>query len=79
VQWINSGQWEKFHAFENENQAQWTTPGKRVFSGNGECISGTVIIVPLVNIASFEQKVPHVNPVDAHDARSDCVPLGLPG
>src|SRR5437870_2751952 len=27
-------------------------------------ISGTVIIVPLVNIASFEQKVPHLNPVD---------------
>ncbi|MEK6285071.1 MAG: M14 family metallopeptidase [Acidobacteriota bacterium] len=27
-------------------------------------ISGTVIIVPLVNIPSFEQKVPHVNPVD---------------
>jgi predicted deacylase len=27
-------------------------------------VSGTVIIVPLVNIASFEQKVPHVNPVD---------------
>ena len=27
-------------------------------------ISGTVIIVRLVNIASFEQKVPHVNPVD---------------
>jgi len=27
-------------------------------------ISGTVIIVPLVNIASFEQKVPHVNPID---------------
>lgn len=27
-------------------------------------ISGTVIIVPLVNLASFEQKVPHVNPVD---------------
>ncbi len=27
-------------------------------------ISGTVVIVPLVNIASFEQKVPHVNPVD---------------
>ncbi|MGE5359774.1 MAG: succinylglutamate desuccinylase/aspartoacylase family protein [Bacteroidales bacterium] len=27
-------------------------------------ISGTVIIVPLVNIASFEQKVAHVNPVD---------------
>ncbi|HXF38382.1 MAG TPA: M14 family metallopeptidase [Blastocatellia bacterium] len=27
-------------------------------------ISGTVIIVPLVNIPSFEQKVPHVNPID---------------
>jgi len=27
-------------------------------------ISGTVIIVPLVNIPSFEQKIPHVNPVD---------------
>ena len=27
-------------------------------------ISGAVIIVPLVNVASFEQKVPHVNPVD---------------
>lgn len=27
-------------------------------------ISGTVIILPLVNIASFEEKVPHVNPVD---------------
>ena len=27
-------------------------------------LSGTVILVPLVNVASFEQKVPHVNPVD---------------
>jgi predicted deacylase len=27
-------------------------------------VSGTVILVPLVNIASFEQKVPHVNPID---------------
>jgi uncharacterized protein len=27
-------------------------------------ISGTVIILPLVNIASFQEKVPHVNPVD---------------
>ena len=27
-------------------------------------ISGTVILVPIINIASFEQKVPHVNPVD---------------
>lgn len=27
-------------------------------------LSGTVILVPLINIASFEQKVPHVNPVD---------------
>lgn len=26
--------------------------------------SGTVIVVPLINIQSFEQKVPHVNPVD---------------
>jgi predicted deacylase len=27
-------------------------------------VSGTVIIVPLVNLASFEQRVAHVNPVD---------------
>jgi len=27
-------------------------------------LSGTVIIVPLVNIPSFEKKVPHLNPVD---------------
>jgi predicted deacylase len=27
-------------------------------------ITGVVILVPLVNISSFEQKVPHVNPVD---------------
>jgi predicted deacylase len=27
-------------------------------------VSGTVILVPLINIPSFEQKVPHVNPVD---------------
>jgi predicted deacylase len=27
-------------------------------------LTGTVIVVPLVNIPSFEQKVPHVNPVD---------------
>lgn len=27
-------------------------------------ISGTVILVPLINIVSFEQKVPHVNPID---------------
>ena len=27
-------------------------------------ISGTVIIVPLINIPSFEQKMPHLNPVD---------------
>src|SRR5205807_8363498 len=31
---------------------------------DAEQISGTVVILPLVNIASFEQKVPHVNPVD---------------
>ena len=27
-------------------------------------LSGTVILIPLVNLPSFEQKVPHVNPVD---------------
>jgi predicted deacylase len=27
-------------------------------------LSGTVILVPLVNVLSFEQKVPHVNPID---------------
>ena len=27
-------------------------------------LNGTVILVPLVNIASFEQKVPHINPID---------------
>lgn len=27
-------------------------------------LTGNVILVPLINIASFEQKVPHVNPVD---------------
>jgi uncharacterized protein len=29
-----------------------------------KAITGSVIVVPLVNVASFEQKVPHVNPVD---------------
>src|SRR5213082_1457757 len=27
-------------------------------------LTGTVIIVPLVNVPSFEKKVPHVNPTD---------------
>jgi predicted deacylase len=27
-------------------------------------LSGTVIVVPLLNIASFEQMVPHINPID---------------
>jgi predicted deacylase len=27
-------------------------------------VSGTVVLVPLVNVASFEQKIAHVNPVD---------------
>ena len=27
-------------------------------------LSGTLILVPLVNVPSFEQKVPHVNPID---------------
>src|SRR5260370_269014 len=33
-------------------------------------VAGTVIIVPLVNIQSFEQKVPHVNPVDGIHVRN---------
>ena len=28
-------------------------------------ISGAVILLPLVNVPSFEQKVPHVNPIDS--------------
>src|SRR6185436_18136125 len=28
-------------------------------------LAGTVIVVPLINIPSFEQKVPHLNPVDS--------------
>lgn len=31
---------------------------------DAKCISGTVILVPLVNVNSFEDKVPHLNPVD---------------
>lgn len=31
---------------------------------NAAEVSGTVIIVPLINIPSFEQKVPHLNPID---------------
>ena len=27
-------------------------------------LSGTLILIPLVNVPSFEQKVPHVNPID---------------
>jgi len=30
-------------------------------------LSGTLIIVPLINVASFAQKVPHVNPVDGRN------------
>jgi hypothetical protein len=37
---------------------------KLIGSINPADLSGTVIIVPLVNIQSFEQKVPHVNPID---------------
>jgi predicted deacylase len=37
---------------------------KLIGSLNPSEIAGTVIIVPLVNIQSFERKVPHVNPVD---------------
>jgi len=31
---------------------------------NPAMLSGTVIVIPLINIPSFEQKVPHLNPVD---------------
>jgi predicted deacylase len=31
---------------------------------DAKSVAGTVILVPLVNIPSFEQKVPHVNPID---------------
>ena len=27
-------------------------------------LAGSVIVVPLINVASFEQMVPHINPVD---------------
>src|SRR2546427_8503650 len=37
---------------------------KLIGSLNPAEISGTVIIVPLINIQSFDQKVPHLNPVD---------------
>jgi predicted deacylase len=37
---------------------------KLVGSLDPAAIAGTVIVVPLVNLASFEQKVPHLNPVD---------------
>src|SRR6266853_1157845 len=37
---------------------------KLIGSLNPAEISGTVIIVPLINVQSFEQKVPHLNPVD---------------
>jgi predicted deacylase len=37
---------------------------KLIGSLNPSEIAGTVIVVPLVNIQSFERKVPHVNPID---------------
>ncbi len=33
-------------------------------SADPQDVSGALIIVPLVNVASFEKKVPHVNPTD---------------
>ena len=41
-------------------------------------ISGTVIVVPLVNLASFHEKVPHVNPVD-HKSMNRFYPGNLSG
>src|SRR5213595_3505690 len=37
---------------------------KLIAALNPADVAGTVIIVPLINIQSFEQKVPHLNPVD---------------
>ncbi|HEU4388517.1 MAG TPA: M14 family metallopeptidase, partial [Blastocatellia bacterium] len=37
---------------------------KLIQSLNPADISGTVIILPLINVPSFEQKTPHINPVD---------------
>jgi predicted deacylase len=31
---------------------------------DAKALSGTVIIVPIINIASFEQMTPHLNPID---------------
>lgn len=41
-------------------------------------ISGTVIVVPLVNVESFHQKVPHVNPVD-HKSMNRFYPGNMEG
>src|SRR6202140_27227 len=41
-------------------------------------MAGTVIVVPLVNIASFEQKVPHVNPID-HKSMNRFYPGSMQG
>src|SRR5947199_10699264 len=38
--------------------------GKLITTLNPTEISCSVIIVPLINIQSFEQKVPHINPAD---------------
>jgi uncharacterized protein len=37
---------------------------RMIQSVNPQELSGSLIIVPLVNLASFEKKVPHVNPID---------------
>jgi hypothetical protein len=37
---------------------------KLAHSINPAALSGTLVIVPLINLASFAEKVPHVNPVD---------------
>jgi predicted deacylase len=41
-------------------------------------ISGAVIVLPLVNLASFNQKVPHVNPVD-HKSMNRFYPGNMTG
>ncbi|MGD1093544.1 MAG: M14 family metallopeptidase [Bryobacteraceae bacterium] len=37
---------------------------KLVQAINAADLSGTLIVVPLINLASFAQKIPHLNPVD---------------
>lgn len=37
---------------------------KLAYQADAAELSGTLIVVPLMNLASFQQKVPHINPID---------------